>query len=122
MEANSPGGMSTERGRWGVTATDTAATSLGLHRERLPHSRRVHLPRHDIAESRQPRPARAHAVAQSRRLALDDLEHAPRDLFRRNAARQGPAKLREHALAGDVVRREFPLGLRRSLTNRGVYE
>src|SRR5882762_10584237 len=107
MEANSADGMSTERSRWGVIATATAATSLGLHRERLPHSRRVHLPRHDIAESRQPRPPRAHAVPESRRLALDDLEHAPRDLLRRNATCQGQAKLREHALAGDVVRREF---------------
>src|SRR6267143_6303659 len=93
-----------------------------LHRKRLPHPRRVHLPRHDIPEPRQPRRPRAHTVAQSRFLALDDLEHAPRDLLGRNATRQGLAKLREHALAGDVVRREFPLGLRRSLTNRRVHE
>src|SRR5882762_6963661 len=93
-----------------------------LHGKRLPHSRRVHLPRHDIPEPRQPRRPRAHTVAQSRFLALDDLEHALRDLLRRNASRQGLAKLREHSLAGDVVRREFPLGLRRSLTNWGVHE
>src|SRR5438445_2620460 len=88
-----------------------------LHRKRLAHPRRVHLPRHDIPKPRQPRRPRAHTIAQSRFLALDDLEHALRDLLRRNATRQGLAKLREHALAGDGVRREVSLGLRRSLTN-----
>src|SRR6266576_3828784 len=93
-----------------------------LPRERLPHPRRVHLPRHDIPEPRQPCPPRAHAVPQSRFLALDDLEHAPRDLLRRDATRQGLAELREHSLAGRVIRSDWTRCGRRSLTDRGVHE
>src|SRR6267378_676963 len=93
-----------------------------LHRKRLPHPRCVHLPRHDIPESRQPRSPRAHSVPQSRLLALDDLEHASRDLLRRDTSRQGLAKLRQHALAGRVIRSDWPRGDRRRLADRGVHE
>src|SRR6267378_6629060 len=116
--------MAARRGGWMSTcrALLCGPASVSLHRERLPHPRGVHLPRHDIPEPRQPRPPRAHAVPQSRFLALDDLEHAPRDLLRRNASRQGLAKLREHSLARRVIRRDWPHSDRRSLTDWGVHE
>src|SRR6266850_1799225 len=109
-------------GKRGRNIQFATAPRQPLHRKRLPHPRRVHLPRHDIPEPRQPRSPRAHTVAQSRFLAFDDLEHAPRDLLRRNASRQRLAKLREHALAGRVIRSDRTRCDRRSFTDRGVHE